>query len=71
MFGEYDSNIKYLSKRLGISVVRDTNGLKVIGEETNRNKLEEIIAALLDKVEKGETHCRNWNMVRKLTKKEN
>ncbi len=55
MFGEYDSNIKYLSKRLGISVVRDMNGLKVIGEETNRNKLEEIISALLDKVEKGES----------------
>ena len=35
--------------------MRDMNGLKVIGEETNRNKLEEIISALLDKVEKGES----------------
>lgn len=54
VFGEYDSNIKYLSQRLGITIARSVDGIKVIGDEDKAQKLEEIINALLDKISKGE-----------------
>ncbi len=43
-----------MSKRLNISVVRDTDGLKVLGDTTSAEKFEEIIASLIEKVQKGE-----------------
>lgn len=54
VFGEYDGNVKYLSQRLGISIVRSEDGLKVVGDEDKAQKLEEIITALLEKIDKGE-----------------
>ncbi|MDE6967187.1 MAG: hypothetical protein K2P12_00895 [Clostridia bacterium] len=55
VFGEHDSNIKYLSNRLGISVVRGIDGLKVVGDEDKCLLLEEIVSTLIQKVEKGES----------------
>lgn len=54
VFGEYDSNIKYLSQRLGITIARGVDGLKVIGDAEKAQKLEEIVTALLEKSSNGE-----------------
>ena len=54
VFGEYDSNIKYLSTRLGISVARDADGLKFVGDDDKVKMLEQIIDILLSKAQSGE-----------------
>ena len=51
VFGEYDSNIKYLSTRLGISVARDADGLKFVGDDDKVKMLEQIIDILLSKAQ--------------------
>ena len=53
VFGEYDSNIKYLSTRLGISVARDADGLKFVGDDDKVKMLEQIIDILLSKAQSG------------------
>lgn len=53
LFGEYDSNIKYLSQRLGVSINRSADGLNVVGDEKKCEKLMEIFDALIEKINKG------------------
>lgn len=54
VFGSNDSNIKFLSERLGISVVRGAEGLRVVGDEDKTQQFQQVIAVLLQKVEQGE-----------------
>lgn len=54
LFGEYDSNIKYLSKILGLTIARDADGLKIIGDEDKQVVLKQIVDALIEKLNNGE-----------------
>ncbi len=54
LFGEYDSNIKYLSKVLGLTIARDAEGLKIIGDEDKQVVLKQIVDALIEKLNNGE-----------------
>ena len=54
LFGEYDCNIKYLSKVLGLTIARDAEGLKIIGDEDKQVVLKQIVDALIEKLNNGE-----------------
>ena len=54
LFGEYDCNIKYLSKVLGLTIARDAEGLKIIGDEDKQVVLKQIVDALMEKLNNGE-----------------
>ena len=53
LFGRYDQNLKIIEKELGVRIVRADDGIKVIGNEEQVQKSDELFHYLMTFVEKG------------------
>lgn len=52
IFGEKDENIKYLAKRFDVVITWNSDGMSVVGEDDNCEKICEIFRLLNDKLKK-------------------
>ena len=55
IFGQFDSNIAKLEKELNVRIVNRSEGIKIVGEEENCKKAEEVVKALVEASKNGET----------------
>ncbi len=53
LFGKYDQNLKLIEQEMDVKVVRNDNGLKVIGEKERVDKVSELLDYLLNIAEDG------------------
>ncbi|MEW5895845.1 MAG: PhoH family protein [Candidatus Omnitrophota bacterium] len=53
LFGKYDQNLKLIESEMKVSVIRTGQGLKVIGEQADTERVEDIIEYLLTIVADG------------------
>lgn len=54
IFGEFDSNISKIEKKFSVKIVNRSDGIKIVGEESNTEKAEKIVRTMVTLVEKGE-----------------
>ena len=53
LFGRYDQNLKIIEKELGVRIVRAEDGIKIIGNDPQVHKANELFHYLMTFVEKG------------------
>ncbi|MEA4971704.1 MAG: PhoH family protein [Candidatus Metalachnospira sp.] len=54
IFGEFDSNISKIEKKFSVKILNRSDGIKIVGEESNAEKAEKIVRTMVTLVEKGE-----------------
>lgn len=55
IFGQFDSNISKIEKELSVRIVNRSEGIKIVGEENDCRKAEQVVRALVEAAAKGET----------------
>ncbi len=55
IFGPFDSNISKIEKELSVRIVNRSEGIKIVGEENDCRKAEQVVRALVEAAAKGET----------------
>ena len=55
IFGQFDSNIAKIEKALNVKIVNRSEGIKIVGEEANCLRAEQVVKALVEAASKGET----------------
>ena len=53
LFGRYDQNLKIIEKELGVRILRAENGIKIIGNDSQAQKANDLFHYLMTFVEKG------------------
>lgn len=48
LFGKYDANLKLIEEELGIKIIRQNNGLKLVGSEDKADRAYALLGYLLD-----------------------
>jgi len=54
LFGKYDQNLKLIEKELSVQIVRNQEGLKIIGEDSRVERAEGLLNYLSDSVKNGQ-----------------
>ncbi len=55
IFGQFDSNISKIEKELSVKIVNRSEGIKIVGEDSDCFKAEQVVRALVEAAGKGET----------------
>lgn len=55
IFGQFDSNIAKIEKQMQVKIVNRSEGIKIVGEEENCVRAEQVVKALVEAASKGET----------------
>lgn len=53
LFGKYDQNLKLIEIEMGVTIIRTDNGIKVVGEQADVEKVGEVVEYLLSIVADG------------------
>ena len=55
IFGQFDANISKIEREMSLKIVNRSEGIKIVGEEENCRKAEQVVRALVEAASKGET----------------
>lgn len=55
IFGQFDANISKIEREMSVKIVNRSEGIKIVGEEENCRKAEQVVRALVEAASKGET----------------
>ena len=55
IFGQFDANISKIEREMSVKIVNRNEGIKIVGEEENCRKAEQVLRALVEAASKGET----------------